>query len=145
MHSFATRKRLVAFISTAGGITFLIASVTAGYTLAQGLEKTPPLVVRVAVFSADQARLDAYREFVDGHLFPTLRTVPGYVGTFIGRDTNGGQLISLSFWRSEADAAAGEDAVGRAIRALPPGSAPRPSKVDKYVVESRDIKVPISR
>lgn len=114
-------------------------------TLAQGPENTPPLVVRVAVFSANRGRLDNYREFVDGHLFPTLRTVPGYVGTFLGRDTNGGQLISLSFWRSEADAAAGEAAVGRAIRALPQGSAPRPSRVEKYVVESRDIKEPISK
>lgn len=145
MQSLATRKPIVVVLSIAAGIAFVIASVMTGDTVAQGPEKTPPLVVRVAVFSADQGRLDAYREFVDAHLFPTLRTVPGYVGTFLGRDTNGGQLISLSFWRSEADAAAGEDAVGRAIRALPPGSAPRPSRVEKYVVESRDIKEPISK
>jgi hypothetical protein len=145
MQSLATRKPFFVFLAMAAGIAFLIASVMTGYSLVQGPEKAPPLVVRVAVFSADQGRLDAYREFVDGHLFPTLRTVPGYVGTFLGRDTNGGQLISLSFWRSEADAAVGEDAVGRAIRALPQGSAPRPSRVEKYVVESRDIKEPISK
>jgi hypothetical protein len=145
MQSLATRKPIVFFLSIAAGIAFLVVSVMTGCALAQGPENTPPLVVRVAVFSADQGRLDAYREFVDGHLFPTLRTVPGYVGTFLGRDTNGGQLISLSFWRSEADAAAGEAAVGRAIRGLPQGSAPRPSKVEKYVVESRDIKEPISK
>ncbi|HET9396052.1 MAG TPA: antibiotic biosynthesis monooxygenase, partial [Nitrospiraceae bacterium] len=104
MQSLATRKSIVVFLSIAAGIAFLVASVMTGYALAQGPENTPPLVVRVAVFSADQGRLDAYREFVNGHLFPTLRTVPGYVGTFLGRDTNGGQLISLSFWRSEADA-----------------------------------------
>jgi hypothetical protein len=33
----------------------------------------------------------------------------------------------------------------RAIRALPQGSAPRPSKVEKYVVEHRDIKEPLLR
>jgi heme-degrading monooxygenase HmoA len=103
------------------------------------------MVVRVAVFSADQGRLDDYRDFVDGHLFPTLRTVPGYVATFLGRDANSGQLISLSFWRREADAVAGEEAVGRVIRALPQGSAPRQSKVEKYVVEYRDLKEPLSK
>ena len=104
--------------------------------------ESPPLVVRVAVFSSDQGRLNDYRNFIEAHLFPTLRTVPGYVGTFLGRDTNNNQLVSLSFWRSEADAVSGEEAVGRAIRGLPQGSAPRPSKVDKYVVEYRDIKEP---
>ena len=70
--------------------------------------------------------------------------VPGYVGTFLGRDANSGELISLSFWRSEADAAIGEEAVARTIRELPPGSAPRPMKVEKYVVEYSDIKEPLS-
>jgi hypothetical protein len=88
---------------------------------------------------------DDYRDFVNGHLFPSLRAVPGYVGTFLGRSENSGQLISLSFWRSGADAAAGEEAVGRAIRALPPGSAPRPSKVEKYVVEYRDLAASFSK
>ena len=38
---------------------------------------------------------------------------------------------------------AGEEAVGRAIRALPQGSAPRPSTGNKeYIVEYRDIKEP---
>ena len=145
MQSLATRKPFFVFLSMAAGITLLIASGVTGYSLARGQETTPPLVVRVAVFSADQGSLDAYRDFIEGHLFPTLRTVPGYVGTFLGRDTNSGQLISLSFWRSDADAAAGEDAVGRAIRALPQGSAPRPARVEKYVVEARDIKEPISK
>ncbi len=74
------------------------------------------------------------------HLFPTLGTVPGYVGTFLGRASESGQVISLSFWRSERDAVAGEEAVGRVMRALPAGSVPRPSRVDKYVVEYRDFK-----
>jgi len=99
----------------------------------------------LAVFSNDQGRLDHYRDFIDGHLFPTLRAVPGYVGAFLGRDASSGQLISLSFWRSEADAVAGEEAVGRAIRGLPQGSAPRPSKVEKYVVEYRDLQEPLSK
>lgn len=145
MQSLATRKPFFVSLSMAASIALLIASGVTGYSLAQGQEITPPLVVRVAVFSADQGSLGAYREFIEGHLFPTLRTVPGYVGTFLGRDTNSGQLISLSFWRSDADAAAGEDAVGRAIRALPQGSAPRPARVEKYVVEARDIKEPISK
>ena len=104
-----------------------------------------PLVVRVAVFSGDQARLNDYRDFVEGHLFPALRTVPGYVGTFLGRSQYSGQLISLSFWHSETDAAAGEEAVGHAIRALPPGSAPRPSNVEKYIVEYRDLPASFSK
>ena len=108
-------------------------------------EGTPPLVVRIAVFSADQGRLDDYRDFVDRHLFPALRSVPGYVGTFLGRNPRDGQLVSLSFWRSEADAVAGEEAVGRAIRALPPGSAPKPSKVGKYVIEYRDLVASFSK
>jgi hypothetical protein len=98
-----------------------------------------PLVVRVAVFAADQLRPDLYRDFVESHLFPTLRSSPGYAGVFLGRDPHSGQLISLSFWRSEADAVAAEEAVGRTVRALPPGSAPRPSQVLKYVVEFRDV------
>jgi hypothetical protein len=39
----------------------------------------------------------------------------------------------------------GEEAVGRAIRELPQGSAPRPTKVEKYVVEYRDIKESLLR
>ena len=143
MQRLASHKSIRVAATTAALTALVIMSITAGYTRAQG--QSPPLVVRVAVFSSDQGRLDDYRDFIDGHLFPTLRTVPGYVGTFLGRDTQDGQLISLSFWRSETAAAAGEDAVGRAIRALPQGSAPRPAKVEKYVIESRDIKEPVSQ
>ena len=96
--------------------------------------------VRVAVFSADQGRLDDYRDFVDGHLFPTLRTVPGYVGSFLGSDPESGQLISLTFWETASAALAGEEAVGHVLRSLPAGTAPRPSRVNKYVVEFRDFK-----
>ena len=145
MQVLATQKRILVALTMATSIVFSIMSVLTGHTLAQGREDTRSMVVRVAVFSADQGRLDDYRDFVDGHLFPTLRTVPGYVATFLGRDANSGQLISLSFWRREADAVAGEEAVGRVIRALPRGSAPRPSKVEKYVVEYRDLKEPLSK
>ena len=140
-----TQKPIFVALTMAACAAFLIVSVMTRHTLVQGQEKTSALVVRVAVFSNGQGRLEDYRDFVDGHLFPTLRSVPGYVGTFLGRDANSGQLISLSFWRDEADAVAGEEAVGRAIRALPQGSAPRPSKVEKYVVEYRDIKEPLSQ
>jgi hypothetical protein len=72
---------------------FLIRGVITRQTLAQDKKKTAGLVVRVAVFSNEQGRLDDYRDFFDGHLFPTLRSVPGYVATFLGRDANSGQLI----------------------------------------------------
>jgi hypothetical protein len=143
MHILDTQKPAVIALTMASFSVLLIASVMTTYLSAQ--DKTSPLVVRVAVFSNDQGRLDDYRDFVNGHLFPTLRTVPGYLGTFLGRDATSGQLISLSFWRSEADAVTGEEAVGRAIRALPQGSAPRPSRVENYVVEYRDIKEPLSK
>jgi hypothetical protein len=48
-------------------------------------------------------------------------------------------LLSLSFWESAAAAGESEEAVGRVLRSLPMGSAPRPSKVEKYIVEYRDI------
>ena len=140
-----TQKPILVALTMAASIAFLLMGAMTRHTLAQDKEKTSALVVRVAVFSNGQGRLEDYRDFVDGHLFPTLRSVPGYMGTFLGRDANSGQLISLSFWRGEADAVAGEEAVGRAIRALPQGSAPRPSKVEKYVVEYRDIKEPLSK
>ena len=143
-HSRGTIEFLAAFMM-AGSIAFLITGMMTKHTLAQDTEKTSDLVVRVAVFSNDQGRLEAYRDFVDGHLFPTLRTIPGYVGAFLGQEADSGQVISLSFWRSETAAVAGEEAVGRAIRALPQGSAPRPSKVEKYIVEYRDIKESLSR
>jgi hypothetical protein len=123
----------------AASVAFLIMFIMTNHARAQDEHQASPLVVRVAIFAADQGRLDDYRDWIDGHLFPTLRPIPGYVGTFLARDEKSGQVISLSFWRNEADVAAGEEAVGRAIRALPAGSAPRPSKVDKYVVEYRDI------
>ena len=145
MQILDTQKPLLVALTIAACVAFLIMGVMTRHILAQDEEKTSALVVRVAVFSNGQGRLEDYRDFFDGHLFPTLRSVPGYVGTFLGRDANSGQLISLSFWRGEADAVAGEEAVGRAIRALPQGSAPRPSKVEKYVVEYRDIKEPLSK
>jgi hypothetical protein len=112
---------------------------------AQAKERTLPLAIRVAVFSPDQGSPEDYRSFIEGHLFPTVRSVPGYVGTFIGRDMTGGEGISVSFWRSEADAARGEEAVGQAIRSLPAGSAPHPLKVTKYVVQFRDIMGELSK
>ena len=114
------------------------------HAVGQDKEKTSPLVMRVAVFPADQDRPDKYQPFV-GDLFRTLRDVHGYVATFIGRDAQTGRMISVSFWQSETDAGAGEEAVGRRIRALPPGSAPHPSDVTKYVVEYRDLKGELSK
>jgi hypothetical protein len=145
MQILYAQKPILVTLTMAASVALLIMGVITRQTLAQDKEKTSALVVRVAVFSTEQGRLDDYRDFLEGHLFPTLRNVPGYVAAFLGRDANSGQLISLSFWRSEGDAMVGEEAVGRAIRALPPGSAPRPSKVDKYVVEYRDIKELLSK
>jgi hypothetical protein len=98
------------------------------------------LVVRLAVFPPDQGALHDYRNWINDHLFPTLRTVPGHVGTFLGRDPASGQLISLSLWDRTAAAVAGEEAVRRTLRSVPAGTAPRPSKVQKYVVEYRDVQ-----
>jgi hypothetical protein len=137
---FKLGQSLFVGLTAAGSIAFLITAVLTTRTIAQDNEKTSPLVVRVASFSADQGTLRDRRDFVEGHLFPTLRTIPGYVGTFLGRDPRSGQLISLSFWRSEEAAVAGEAAVRRVIDSLPPGSAPRPSNVTKYVVEYRDLQ-----
>lgn len=101
------------------------------------------LVVRVASFSADQGSAKDYRDWIYGHLFPTLRAIPGYVGTFLGRDPIGGQLISISFWHSEEAAVAGEQAVRRVLGTLPAGTAPSPSQVMKYVIQYRDVNEPV--
>jgi hypothetical protein len=142
VHMFRAQEAIHILLTMASLCAVLIVGLMASYPSAQ--DKTSPLVVRVATFAVEQGRLDDYRDFIEHHLFPTLRGVPGYVGTFLGRDPNSGQLISMSFWRSEADAVAGEQAVGRAIGALPQGSAPRPSNVAKFVIEYRDIKEPLT-
>jgi len=139
------REPVVVGLAVAASIALLTMFVMARHTLAQSSDTTSPLVVRVAVFAADQTRPGDYQDFVEGHLFPAVRTVTGYVGTFLGKDTKDGSMISVSFWRSEADAVAGEEAVGRAIRAIPPGSAPRPSKVGKYVIVFRDLHGTLSK
>ena len=135
---------ITAILTVVASAAFLTIIAGVGRVQAQNDAKALPLVMRVAVFSADQDRPDMYRPFV-GDLFRTLRSVPGYVGTFLGRDPHTRQMVSVSFWRSEADAVAGEEAVGQAIRTLPPGSAPRPSNVTKYVVEFRDGTEEFSR
>ena len=127
-------------LTIATAIALLIMAVMTERTIAQNNEKASSLVVRVASFSPDQGTLRDRRDFIESHLFPTLRTVPGYVGTFLGHDPRSGQSISLSFWRSEEAAVAGETAVRGVINSLPPGSAPRPSNVVKYVVEYRDLE-----
>jgi heme-degrading monooxygenase HmoA len=138
MHTLvALPKPVFVGLTMALSTAFLTTFVTTRQAFAQDKDKTSPLVVRVAVFPADQRD---YRDLIYGHLFPTLQTVPGYVGTFLGRDSESGQLISLSFWESTAAALAGEEALGRALRSLPEGTAPRPSKVEKYVVEYRDLQ-----
>lgn len=139
MRILDTQNSAIVALTIASFSALLIAKVMTSHVSAQDTT-TSPLVVRVAVFSNEQGRLEDYRGFIEGHLFPTLRTVPGYVGTLLGREPKDGQLISLSFWHSEAAAKTGEEAVGRAIRALPPGSAPRPTKVENYVIEYRDVK-----
>jgi hypothetical protein len=127
-------------LTIATAIALRMMAVMTGRTIAQNNDKASSLVVRVASFSPDQGTLRDRRDFIEGHLFPTLRTVPGYVGTFLGLDPRSGQSISLSFWRSEQAAVAGEAAVRRVIDSLPPGSAPRPSNVVKYFVEYRDLE-----
>jgi hypothetical protein len=144
MQIIDTHKSILAAFTMAGLIALSIMDVMTRHVFAQDTEKSS-LVMRIAVFAKDQGQLDNYRDFIEGHLFPTLRAAPGYVSTFLGRDSSSGQLISVSFWRSEDEAVAGEEAVGRAISAIPHGSAPRPSKVEKYVVEYRDIKEPLSK
>jgi hypothetical protein len=133
-------QSLVVALTMAASIALLILAAMTRPIHAQDRQKASPLVVRVAFFPSDQGTLRDYQVWIDRHLFPTLRTVPGYVGTFLGRNPNDGQLLSLSFWQSEGDAVAGEQAVGRVLQSLPPGTAPRPSKVEKYVVEYRDLK-----
>ena len=143
MHTLRCRNTILVALTMASFSAFPIMDAMPRHISAQ--DKTSALVVRVAIFASDQGRLDDYRDFIERHLFPTLRSVPGYAGTYLGRDPNSGQLISLSFWNSEADAVAGEEAVGRAIRGLPQGSAPRPSNIEKYVIEYRDIKETLSK
>ena len=137
---FALQKPIVVGLTMAVSSAFLTTFVMTRQAVAQDKVTASPLVVRVAVFPADQGALGDRRDWIDGHLFPTLRRVPGYVGTFLGRDPESGQLISLSFWESTAAALAAEEAVGRVVRSLPAGTAPRPSKVEKYVVEYRDLQ-----
>ena len=144
MQILLTQKSILVPLATTAAIAVIVIGVLTGRMHARD-EGARPLVVRVAVFSADQGRLDDYRNFINRHLFPALRTVPGYVGTFLGRHPDDGHMVSLSFWRSEADAVAGEEAVGRAIRALPPGSAPKPSTVGKYVIEYSDLAASFSK
>jgi hypothetical protein len=138
-------RAILATLAMAGTVAFVGVAVTIPDSLAQEKSEPSTLVVRVALFSADQDRPDLYRDFIDGHLFPTLRRVPGYVGTFIARDPKTGQSVSLGFFRSEADVAAGEEAVGRAIRELPPGSVPRASSVARCVVVFRDLSGEFSK
>ena len=126
-------------LAMAAALVLLTTVVTTRPGFAQVPGTTSPLVVRIALFPADQGTLGDYRSWIDGHLFPALHTVPGYVGTFLGRDPNSGQFISISFWQSEAAAVGGEEAVGRVLRSLPAGTAPRPAKVEKYVIEFRDL------
>jgi len=126
-------------VTIATAIALLIMAVMTVRSIAQNNDKASSLVVRVASFSPDQGTLRDRRDFIEGHLFPTLRTIPGYVGTFLGHDPSSSQSISLSFWRTEEAAVAGETAVRGVINSLPPGSAPRPSNVTKYVVEYRDL------
>ena len=135
-----THKKPILLVLTPAVSLVLRSIVMATHTLAPDNSTTSPLVMRVAIFAADQGTLHDYREWIDGHLFQTLREVPGYVGTFLGRDPESGQLISISFWETAAAANEGEQAVRRAISALPEGSAPRPSSVGKYVVEFRDLQ-----
>jgi hypothetical protein len=137
---FSFKEPIAVGLTMAASLAVLTMLVMTNHTPTQDKPKPSPLVVRFAVFPPDQGVLHDYRNWIDDHLFPTLRTVPGYVGTFLGRDPESGQLISLSFWDSPAAAVAGEEAVRRTLRSLPAGTAPRPSKVEKYVVEYRDVQ-----
>ena len=101
MQILKPQESIVVDLTMAGLIAFLIFAAISKNTFAQPQDKRSALVVRVAVFSSDQKRLDHYCDFIDGHLFPTLRLTHGYVGAFLGRAPNSGQLISLSFWRAK--------------------------------------------
>ena len=78
MQILYAQKPILVTLTMAASVALLIMGVITRQTLAQDKEKTSALVVRVAVFSTEQGRLDDYRDFLEGHLFPTLRNVPGY-------------------------------------------------------------------
>ena len=143
MRMLSRLKQPTFTISLAASTICLSFIIMTNHTSAQNQPDLSQLVMRVAIFAPDQSRLDYYRDFVSGHLFPTVRSVPGYVGTFLGKDLTNGHMISVSFWTSESAAAAGEAAVGSAIGVLPTGSAPRPSSVNKYTIAFRDIHEPL--
>jgi len=130
----------VVVVTMAACIVCTAVSGMSRHVIARSAEPSSPLVVRVAVFGADQGTLRDRESFINDHLFPTVRPVPGYLGTFLGRDAKTGQVASISFWRTAEDMAAGEEAVGRTIRSLPEGTAPKPSSVTRYVVEYRDVQ-----
>jgi hypothetical protein len=133
--TLALHTRLIVCVMVS---VLLTAFVTTRPAVAQ--RKEAPLVVRVAVFSADQGTLQDHRDWIERHLFPALRSTSGHAGTFLARDPESGEVISLSFWDTNEDMLAAEQAVGREIRALPAGSAPRPSTVKRYVVEYREVQ-----
>jgi hypothetical protein len=76
--------------------TLLMVLAATRHATVQNHEKASPLVVRVAVFAADQGTLHDHQEWIENHLFPALRTTPGHAGTFLARDAFSVEVVSAA-------------------------------------------------
>jgi heme-degrading monooxygenase HmoA len=102
--------------------------------------KEAPMIVRIALFTPDQAAEATEKAWVEDLLFPALQAIPGYAGTYLGIDPQSGQGVSISFWETEAAALAGEQAVARLAQRRSTGILPRPMQVVKYQVVHQDTR-----
>ena len=90
---------------------------------------------RVTVLEGSAERLDDVVDQVESEVLPLLRQQSGFKGFTVLGDRSSGRVIATSYWNSEGDMQASEDAVSdsreRAAEAVGATGGPR---VERYEV-----------
>jgi heme-degrading monooxygenase HmoA len=66
---------------------------------------------RMTVLEGDPGRIDDVAGQVEGDVLPLLRQQGGFKGFTVVADRSSGRIVATSYWASESDMRASEDAV----------------------------------
>jgi heme-degrading monooxygenase HmoA len=90
---------------------------------------------RMTVIEGSPEQIERVAGSVEDDVLPTLRQQNGFTGFTVMGDRSSGRVIALSYWSSESDMQASEEAVRgsreRAAEAVGAGGGPR---VEHYAV-----------
>lgn len=94
------------------------------------------MLMRVALFGADQRVADVPEDVVRKGLLATLEKIPGFEGAYFGVNPQSGRGVSVNLWATEDSLRASEEEQG-ALSRTGQARIPDPSSVERFEVAYR--------